>query len=87
MYDDKLPDGWVIPTHSSLTTITLTAGIHRNIAVLLWSITLLVIFQTWAFHLIVISIALHFVLAYVTKRDNQFMSCLARSLQYSKFYE
>lgn len=87
MHEQPNPDGWEIPIHQSLTSVTLTAGINRNVAVLLWSITLMVVMKTWAFHLVLISAAVHMALAYVTKTDHHFLTCLMRSLKYGKFYE
>jgi type IV secretory pathway TrbD component len=77
-------DGFEIPLHRSLTEVILLGGLPRNVALMLWTVSVSLAFGMQQLWVLPVSIVLHLLLVALTRRDPFFFEVFIRALKSSK---
>jgi type IV secretion system protein TrbD len=77
-------EGFEIPLHRSLTEVILLGGLPRNIALLLWTMSIALAFGMQQLWVLPISLSLHVLLVALTRRDPFFIDVFIRALKSPK---
>jgi type IV secretion system protein VirB3 len=77
-------EGFEIPLHRSLTEVILLGGLPRNIALLLWTMSIALAFGMQQLWVLPISMSLHVLLVALTRRDPFFIEVFIRALKSPK---
>jgi type IV secretion system protein VirB3 len=77
-------EGFEIPLHRSLTEAILLGGLPRNIALLLWTMSIALAFGMQQLWVLPISLSLHVLLVALTRRDPFFIEVFIRALKSPK---
>jgi len=82
---DKIPDGFSVPIHRSLTTPVMLGGLPRHIAIL--NGTVIISFVLGAHNLWVLPVGIlsHLVLVALHKRDSYILPIIKRNLNRPSF--
>ena len=73
-------NGLEVPLHGSLTQPILTAGLPRNLGVLLWTVTAALALGLHQFWVLPIALVLHLVFAAMARRDPFFFDVIIRAV-------
>jgi type IV secretion system protein VirB3 len=73
--------GFEVPIHRSLTEAILVAGLPRRFAILLWTPGMVVVLGLYQLWFLPIAVALHVLLAALTRRDPHFSEVFLRALR------
>jgi len=73
-------NGLEVPLHRSLTQPILTAGLPRNLGVLLWTVTAALALGLHQFWVLPIALVLHLVFAAMARRDPFFFDVIIRAV-------
>lgn len=77
-------DGFMVPIHSSLTERILTAGIPRNVCMLLWTIIAAMAFGMRQIWIVPFGIVIHFVLKAAAAKDPYFFEVFIQAMKNPK---
>lgn len=79
-----MTEGFEIPLHRSLTEVILLGGLPRNIGLLLWTASIALAFGMQQLWVLPLAVAMHFLLAALTRRDPFFFEVFIRALKSPK---
>lgn len=85
--DEKVPKGYFIPLHKSLTEQILNFGVPRDFFYRNIIISLGIVTATNFYFFLVFSVVVHMVMAYYTKRDDQYFAALMRHIDTRRYYD
>lgn len=84
--EEKIPDGYYIPSHKSLQEEVLWAGVPKDFMALNFTFGLAIGLMQKIYPFVLVSLILHFVARKMTKQDPQFFKALLRHINEKRFY-
>lgn len=83
----KIPEGFRVPIHRSLTEIVLMMGAPRNFVIMNFTLGAAIGVMLKLYPLLLLNITLHVLAVYATRKDPLFFDVLRRHLRQPKFFE